>query len=280
MKKVFLLVCFLSGCVFLYSQNNLDEIKIGIYAKDHSKIYKGLSNHFGQDFSAIHPSKFVEFADWLLELEDYSSAYQFFMIANISAFLNAEMSLEEKNAFIHSINSKCDSILKKINQLDRINIEKNKYLLFPGKINLLNNLAIMLKNSERIKFDAKSSNKMVKHTQEGIAPIQVETISGGIQLAEEKPEIDEAPYYDYRDIIENLVYPQKAKEQRIEGTVTLEIVLNELGSVIEKKVLSSDNDFLNSYALNVIDYVKFRPAKRNGKPVHSKLSIPIHFINQ
>ncbi len=278
MKKLFFLVYFLSSCVFLFSQNNFDEIKIGIYAKDHSKIYKGLSNHFGNDFSAIHPSKFVEFADWLLELEDYSSAYQFFMIANSSAFLSAEMSLEEKNTFMQNINSKCDSILKKINQLDKINIEKSKYFLFPGKINLLNNLAMMLKNSERIKFDTKSSNKI--RTQEGVAHIQIETINGGIQLAEEKPEIDEAPYYDYRDITENLIIPQRAKEQGKEGTVTIEIVLNELGNVIEKKVVSSDNDLFNSYALNVIDYVKFRPAKRGGKPVHSKLTIPIHFINQ
>ncbi|MCX8054246.1 MAG: energy transducer TonB [Ignavibacteria bacterium] len=279
MKKLFFLVFFFSGCLCLFSQNNLDEIKIGIYAKDHSKIYKGLSNHFGDDFSAIHPNKFVEFANWLLELEDYSSAYQFFMIANVSAFFNGDMSLEEKNSFIKNINSKCDSLIKKITQLDRINIEKNKYNIFPGKINFLNNLAIMLKNSERIKFDAKPSNK-VRNTQEGIAPIQIETISGGIQLAEEKPEIDEAPFYDYRDIIDNLVYPQKAKEQKIEGTVTLEIVLNELGNVVEKKVISSDNDIFNSYALNVIDYVKFRPAKRSGKPVHSKLLVPIHFINK
>jgi len=279
MKKLFFLVFFFSGCLCLFSQNNLDEIKIGIYAKDHSKIYKGLSNHFGDDFSAIHPNKFVEFANWLLELEDYSSAYQFFMIANVSAFLNGDMSLEEKNSFIKNINSKCDSLIKKITQLDRINIEKNKYNIFPGKINFLNNLAIMLKNSERIKFDAKPSNK-VRNTQEGIAPIQIETISDGIQLAEEKPEIDEAPFYDYRDIIDNLVYPQKAKEQKIEGTVTLEIVLNELGNVVEKKVISSDNDIFNSYALNVIDYVKFRPAKRSEKPVHSKLLVPIHFINK
>jgi len=279
MKKLFFLVFFFSGCLCLFSQNNLDEIKIGIYAKDHSKIYKGLSNHFGDDFSAIPPNKFVEFANWLLELEDYSSAYQFFMIANISAFLNGDMSLEEKNSFIKNINSKCDSLIKKITQLDRINIEKNKYNIFPGKINFLNNLAIMLKNSDRIKFDAKPSKK-VRNTQEGIAPIQIETISGGIQLAEEKPEIDEAPFYDYRDIIDNLVYPQKAKEQKIEGTVTLEIVLNELGNVVEKKVISSDNDIFNSYAQNVIDYVKFRPAKRSGKPVHSKLLVPIHFINK
>jgi TonB family protein len=72
----------------------------------------------------------------------------------------------------------------------------------------------------------------------------------------------------------------KAKEQKIEGTVTLEIVLNELGNVVEKKVISSDNDIFNSYAQNVIDYVKFRPAKRSGKPVHSKLLVPIHFINK
>lgn len=279
MKKVFLLVFFLSGCVCLYSQNNFDEIKIGIYAKDHAKIYKGLSNHFGSDFSAIHPNNFLEFANWLLELEDYASAYQFFMISNVSAFLNSDMSLEEKNTFMLKINSKCDSILKKINKLDFINIQKNKYNIFPGKINFLNNLAIMLKNSERIKFDAKSSNK-VKNTEEGIAPIQIETIKGGIQLAEDKPEIDEAPFYDYRDIIDNLVFPQKAKEQNIEGTVTLEIVLNDLGTVLEKKVVSSDYDLFNSYALNVIDYVKFRPAKRSGKPVHSKLIVPIHFINK
>jgi|GEM_PF-2499666 TonB family protein len=279
MKRLFCVLLFFVFTNNIFSQNYLEEIKIGIYAKDLKKIYTNLINHFGEDFSEIHPEKFIDFANWLINLEDYSSAYQFYMIANVATFQNDKLNLDEKNKLMTKINHQCDSLMKKISPVDKLLIEKNKYRIFPERINLMSNLALMLSNTEKIKFDTKPT-KIVRSNPDGIAPITMETVSGGITFVEEQKPVDEAPYYDYRDIIENLVYPEKAIQKGIEGTVKVEVVINELGNVLSKKVLSSDNEFLNSYALNVIDYVKFSPGKRDSNPIQSKVIIPVHFTKK
>lgn len=279
MKKLYFVLIFFAFAGNLFAENYLEEIKIGIYAKDLKKIYTNLLNHFGEDFSAIPPEKFIDFANWLANLEDYSGAYQFYMIASVAAFQNDNLSLDEKNTLMNKINQQCDSLLKKISTVDKLFLEKNKYNIIPGQINLINNLAIMLRNTEKIKFDTKS-NKIVKASSDGVAPVPIETVNGGITFVEEQKPIDEAPYYDYRDITENLVYPERASAQNMEGTVKVEVIINELGIVVSKRVFSTDNDYLNSYALNVIDYIKFTPAKREGNAVKSKLIIPIHFAKK
>lgn len=276
MKKSVILILLLFFSIKAFSQNYLDEIKIGIYAKDHKKIYTNLIAYFGEEYSLINPQKFIDLAEWLVFNEDYSSAYQFYLLANISTFQNNDLSRDDKNKLISQINKRLDSLMNKISPLDKALIEKNKFNIIPGRINLMNNLAIMLKNSEKIRFDPKKTTKAVSNS-ENIGPIQIDKIQGGIILLEEDQFNDEAPFYDYRDIIENLVYPQRAKEQGIEGTVKVEVKINELGNVVSKSIFASDNDYLNSYALNVIDYIKFQPAKRNGQPIPSKVVIPVHF---
>lgn len=73
-------------------------------------------------------------------------------------------------------------------------------------------------------------------------------------------------------------YPPLALRMRIEGTVTLRVLVLEDGSsgkIILSK--SSGNDALDQSALETVAKWKFSPAKTQGKNIAQWVSIPINF---
>jgi protein TonB len=62
-------------------------------------------------------------------------------------------------------------------------------------------------------------------------------------------------------------YPPQARQDGIEGTVTLMIVVDEAGKVTRAKVLGGPGHGLNEAALSAIRRFRFKPAQREGKPV-------------
>ena len=73
-------------------------------------------------------------------------------------------------------------------------------------------------------------------------------------------------------------YPALALKMRIEGTVTLRVLVLEdgtSGKVVLSK--SSGNDSLDKSALETVAKWKFTPAKSQGKQIAQWVNIPIHF---
>lgn len=262
----------------LFAKSDIDEIKLGIYAKDLKVIYTGLTSFLGEDVSETPIEKWIELGDAMSEIQDYSSAWQFYMLASVAVFQNDKISKIEKAEKYKLLTNKSEDMLKKANAGEQLIIQKNKYAIIPGKINLLNNLAILLKNTEKILFSPNAS-KVSGVAVEAKAIEDPNASRGNFanQLQLEQPNYDEAPYYDYYDIINNLVYPQRAKEEGIEGKVLLELLIDEKGNIEEKKVLESSRNLFNNAALAVVDYVKFTPAKKSGIATKSKIVVPIHF---
>lgn len=62
-------------------------------------------------------------------------------------------------------------------------------------------------------------------------------------------------------------YPAQARQDGIEGTVTLMIVVDEAGKVTRARVLGGPGHGLNEAALSAIRRFRFKPAVREGKPV-------------
>lgn len=61
------------------------------------------------------------------------------------------------------------------------------------------------------------------------------------------------------------------------GTVYLIFVINETGRVENPKVQKSSDPIFENSALSAVKQWKFEPGKRNGKPVKSRMRIPISF---
>jgi TonB family protein len=78
-------------------------------------------------------------------------------------------------------------------------------------------------------------------------------------------------------IRENLVYPEKAHEEGIEGMVLIKVKVNADGSASSIEFAKKANPLLDEAAMNAVKALKFTPATSNGKPVESEMNIPIKF---
>lgn len=74
------------------------------------------------------------------------------------------------------------------------------------------------------------------------------------------------------------IYPEQARRANVEGTVQLEIWLDELGRVRKIRVLKSPGHGLDRAAIKAAATSKFAPGLVNGKPVKVKITVPYRFV--
>ena len=72
------------------------------------------------------------------------------------------------------------------------------------------------------------------------------------------------------------VYPKEAKEKEIEGSVALDVLIDETGKVRQASVIEGLEIFRTS-ALEAMRKFLFRPAKVDGKPVAVRIRYSIKF---
>jgi periplasmic protein TonB len=81
-------------------------------------------------------------------------------------------------------------------------------------------------------------------------------------------------------ILSNLVYPQNAKENKLEGKCFLKFIVSETGNISNIKVLKGVPNCpeCDVEALRIVQTMpKWKPAKINGKPVNSTFTLPVQF---
>ena len=76
----------------------------------------------------------------------------------------------------------------------------------------------------------------------------------------------------------NLIYPAIPYQQRLGGSVTLSIFVNERGG-IDKTVIveSKPAGVFDEAALQAVAELKFSPAIKDGKPVKNRKTIAVNF---
>lgn len=72
-------------------------------------------------------------------------------------------------------------------------------------------------------------------------------------------------------------YPEEMRREKITGIVTLRLVVDENGDVIEKSVTKSTRSDFDGAALAAIDQWKFKPARKGGAAVRATITLPIKF---
>ncbi len=75
----------------------------------------------------------------------------------------------------------------------------------------------------------------------------------------------------------NLVYPQEAIDQGIEGRVTVQFIVNKKGNVLEPRIIRGIGGGADEAAIEAVTMSKFSPGMQNGKPVCVQYSLPIVF---
>ena len=72
------------------------------------------------------------------------------------------------------------------------------------------------------------------------------------------------------------VYPKEAKEKQLEGSVSLDVLIDDKGNVRQVSVIEGQEIF-RSGAVDAMQRFKFKPAKVDGKPVAVRIRYSIKF---
>ncbi|HEY5615660.1 MAG TPA: energy transducer TonB [Bacteroidota bacterium] len=86
------------------------------------------------------------------------------------------------------------------------------------------------------------------------------------------------PIGGIRAIQEKVVYPEIAKRAGVEGTVFVEVFIDESGSVTGTSIVKGIGAGCDEAAMKAILSTRFIPGKQQGKPVKVRMSIPISFM--
>ncbi len=76
------------------------------------------------------------------------------------------------------------------------------------------------------------------------------------------------------------VYPEAARQARIEGVVVLQAVIDTVGQVVQLRVLKGLPSGLSESALDAVRQWRFRPATLEGRPVAVRYLVTVSFSVQ
>jgi len=87
-------------------------------------------------------------------------------------------------------------------------------------------------------------------------------------------QLDQIPVATYRAIP---TYPYELKRNGTEGTVTVGFICDTEGNVRDAYIVNSTNRGFDAPAVQAVSKWKFKPGKRGGKVVNTRMSVPIVF---
>ena len=116
-----------------------------------------------------------------------------------------------------------------------------------------------------------------EYRSNGKKVVEEETIP--VQLVEEKPSFNggDANYFS-KWVNENLVYPEIAKENGVQGRVTLQFTIRKDGTITNVKVLRGVEPSLDKEAVRVVSMSpKWKPGMQDDRPVSVTYTFPVIF---
>ena len=98
------------------------------------------------------------------------------------------------------------------------------------------------------------------------------------QVVEEMPEFPGGEEKLLEYLGKNIHYPERAREQGVQGRCIIEFVIERDGTVTEPKIVRSLESQCDNEAVRVIKSLpKWKPGKQKGKPVRVKYTVPVQF---
>ncbi len=124
--------------------------------------------------------------------------------------------------------------------------------------------------------ETKKPVKKVKKNYDMPPPPQEENLENDpaiFRTVEVMPE----PVGGMEAIKKKLVYPAKALEDGIEGTVEIQVEVDEFGEVQKAEVIKGIRPDCDESARIAVYYTKFKPGLQRGKPVKVQFIVPVEF---
>lgn len=126
-------------------------------------------------------------------------------------------------------------------------------------------------NTLRLLFLATLSLSSLYSQEQKVSPAQDE--EEYFVTVEDLPE----PIGGMAAIQANVIYPEIARRAGIQGTVYVEVFIDEKGDVVKASVKQGIGAGCDESAIIAVKKTKFRPGTQRGKPVKVRLAVPIRF---
>lgn len=97
-------------------------------------------------------------------------------------------------------------------------------------------------------------------------------------IVEDMPEYKGGDKKLFKWLKKNTKYPQEAKQQKIEGTVYVQYIVEADGSISNVKVARGVHELLDTEAVRVVSAIEgYSPGRQRGKAVRVQYILPIRF---
>ena len=127
--------------------------------------------------------------------------------------------------------------------------------------------------------DANTGVEIMDYREEEVQEEEVEEEAIPFQLVEEKPSFNGGYANEFSKWVNSkLVYPEIAKENGVQGRVTLQFTVEADGRVTNVKVLRGVDDSLDKEAVRVVSSSpKWKPGKQRDRAVKVTYTFPVIF---
>ena len=132
---------------------------------------------------------------------------------------------------------------------------------------------------QNLEDDANSGVEIMDYIESAPEEETIEEEAIPFQLVEEKPSFNGGDANEFSKWVNSrLVYPQIAKENGVQGRVTLQFTVNADGSVSNVKVLRGVDSSLDKEAVRVVSSSpKWKPGKQRDRAVKVTYTFPVIF---
>lgn len=100
-------------------------------------------------------------------------------------------------------------------------------------------------------------------------------------VAQEREQLPQFPGGDAElmsFVAQNLVYPEQAVKDKVEGRVIVEMVIETTGEVADAKILRSLSPECDAEVLRIVNLMpKWTPGYKDGEPVRTTFVLPVVF---
>ena len=132
---------------------------------------------------------------------------------------------------------------------------------------------------QNLEDDANSGVEIMDYIESAPEEETIEEEAIPFQLVEEKPSFNGGDANEFSNWVNSrLVYPEIAKENGVQGRVTLQFTVNADGSVSNVKVLRGVDSSLDKEAVRVVSSSpKWKPGKQRDRAVKVTYTFPVIF---
>lgn len=129
--------------------------------------------------------------------------------------------------------------------------------------------------------DVNAVNKTIILTKPKPADLPVADNENAIYTAVDTPPAQPGGIKKFNNYLsENINYPQSAIDQKIDGKVVVEFVIEKDGSLSTFKIWKSPSDDLSNESIRVLKLYKYIPGSQNGKTVRVQQFVAINYDHE